>query len=79
MISKSRRETARADAMRRSVNHQATTEKIVPVKQRSTPTSFRLPADLIAELEAFTYSARNTRHLNRTQIVTEAIREYIRK
>ena len=79
MISKSRRETARADAMRRTVNHQATTEKIVPVKQRSTPTSFRLPADLIAELEAFTYSDRNTRHLNRTQIVTEAIREYIRK
>lgn len=71
--SKASVEKRRANALSKRANEAAAS------KSRSVPTSFRLPEDLVRELQDFVYSERNVEHLNRTEIVIRAIRGYIEK
>lgn len=64
-------ERKRANALSKAANESAA------VKAATLPTSFRFPAELMQQLDAFVYSDRNTQHLKRTKVVEAAIRAYI--
>lgn len=73
-------DTHRKNALSAETNAEVISEKVIPQKteSKSNPTSFRLPADLLEALRRYVYSDANTEGLNRTQVVEQAISEFIK-